>query len=56
MTCRHVLTRKPVAPRFAGCEECRRTGGTWVRETWGFCSTDQVTFELPAPFLPLLRT
>jgi uncharacterized UBP type Zn finger protein len=30
MTCAHVKEIEPVPPRSEGCEECLRTGSTWV--------------------------
>ncbi|WP_184334539.1 UBP-type zinc finger domain-containing protein [Povalibacter uvarum] len=30
MTCEHIKHAHPVAPRASGCEECLKSGGTWV--------------------------
>ena len=30
LACRHLIGLKPVPPRGEGCEECLRTGSSWL--------------------------
>jgi hypothetical protein len=60
-TCTHLDQIRPVKPKAKGCEECLKTGDTWLHlrlclscghvgccdssKNWMWCYIDEVMFE-----------